>query len=356
MKKNEKKTSLNLNILNDDSNLNDFLFCWEAFDNRPNRIVIHNNYVTSSFKDLIEGYTVSKNIFTEILPDEEEMIVNDKILAKITDDVYLSYVVIDKNTESSIVSDVMFYYNTEDSLILIQEIIDGTNECLLDFSEEETHNLNTITLNNNGLDIEPISSMKIDSDNQDLYYSSSTFKSLSKMVKKIKKSDKGLGILYGERGTGKTAAINYIADNLDRIIIFISNNMIDQTINNPEFRKILKKYHKPIVILDDCEMIFNEYFTKSNTVVNNLLQLVDGFLSENVTFITIFNVEDETEIDHTLTECNNLIDIVEFENLSEDESNQLAKHLGQSKKYKGDYKLIDVLNNKKVNSKSSIGF
>jgi putative ribosome biogenesis GTPase RsgA len=58
---------------------------------------------------------------------------------------------------------------------------------------------------------------------------------------KIKKSEKGLSVLWGERGTGKTSIINYLADKLDRIVIFIPNNLIEHTINNPDF---MTKHYK----------------------------------------------------------------------------------------------------------------
>jgi hypothetical protein len=354
--KKEKNVKLNLNINKDDSVLNDFLFCWDKFDSRPNKITIHNNYSTAEFVDSLSQYTISKNIFTEIIPSDDEDIINEKILAKISDEIYLSYVIVDKNVESSIISDVVLFYKEESNLEDINKVIEEIEKTVLDFSEEETHNINTISISNSGIDIEPVNNLKVDTDNQELYYSEKTFKSLSKMAKKIKKNDRGLCVLHGNRGTGKTAAINYIANNIDRIIIFVPNNLIDQTINNPDFRKLLKKYHKPIVILDDCEMIFNEYFAKSNTIVNNLLQLVDGFLSENITFVTIFNVDDELEIDHTLLECNNLIDVVYFSSLSVEESEELSSHLGYNKKFKQETNLVDVVKKKKSDIKSTIGF
>ena len=48
-------------------------------------------------------------------------------------------------------------------------------------------------------------------------------------------------------------------------------------------------------------------FSKSNMFVNNLMQMVDGFLSDSIeaNIITIFNVDDEDEIDHSLLDCNN---------------------------------------------------
>lgn len=354
--KKEKNVKLNLNINKDDSVLNDFLFCWDQFDSRPNKITIHNNYSTVEFVDSVSEHTISKNIFTEIIPSDDENIINEKVLAKIDDGIYLSYVIVDKNVESSIISDVVFFYKEDSNIKDVNKVIEEIEKTVLDFSEEETHNINTISISNGGIDIEPVNNLKVDTENQELYYSEKTFKTLSKMVKKIKKNDRGLCVLHGNRGTGKTAAINYIANNIDRIIIFVPNNLIDQTINNPDFRKLLKKYHKPIVVLDDCEMIFNEYFAKSNTIVNNLLQLVDGFLSDNITFVTIFNVDDELEIDHTLLECNNLIDVAYFSSLSVEESEELSNHLGYNKKFKQETNVVDVVKKKKSDIKSTIGF
>jgi hypothetical protein len=86
--------------------------------------------------------------------------------------------------------------------------------------------------------------------------------------------------------------------------------------------------------------------------------MVDGFLSDSmeVNIITIFNVDDESEIDHSLLECNNLIDVVKFEELSEEESNELSKHLGQDKKYKNKNKVIDIIKKRKSKSVKDIGF
>ena len=355
-KENKKENILNLNINNDDSNQNDFIFCWKNFDSRPNKITIHNTYSTKSFISTIKGYCESKNTFTEIIPFDDDLIINDKILDKGDDNIYVSDVVLDRNMDSSIVSDLFIYYKSEDNLEDVQKIIDDLNNCLMDFCEDESYNLNSITYFQNSLEIEPIDTQKLDYDNFELHFNNETFKNLKKLIKNIKKSNRGLSILYGEKGTGKTAAINYIADNLDRIVIFIPNTLIEQTINNPDFRKFLKKYHKPILILDDCEMIFNEYFTKSNMIVNNLLQLVDGLISDDVNIITIFNIDDDCEIDHNLMDCNNLIDVVEFNYLDVEESEELSKINGYSRKFKTKNRLIDIIKKRKTDTNKVIGF
>jgi len=355
---NKDKTHINLNVNKDDSNLNDFLFCWNKFKSRPNKIVIHNTYSTKQFLSIVEKIEQSKNVFTEIIPDYDDYIINDKILVQLSDNFYISYVVIDRNLDSSIVSDVVFYYKEPDDFINISKLIDELESAIVNFTDEESYNLNTLNFSNGALEIEPIEYMLTDDENVESYYSHKTFKSVSKLIKKIKKSDKGLSILWGDRGTGKTSIINHIADKLDRIIIFIPNNLLDVTISNPDFRKFIKKYQKPIIVLDDCEMIFSEYFTKSNITVNNLLGLVDGYLSDSlkINIITIFNVESDSEIDHTLLDCNNLIDVVEFDYLSSDESNELSKILGNKTTHKTKNRLVEVLQKRNNAKEKRLGF
>ena len=355
---NKEKTHINLNVNKDDSNLNDFLYCWDKFKSRPNKIVIHNTYSTKQFLSIVEKIEQSKNVFTEIIPDYDDYIINDKILVQLSENFYISYVVIDRNLDSSIVSDVVFYYKEPDDFINISKLIDELESTIVNFTDEESYNLNTLNFSNGALEIEPIEYMITDDENVESYYSHKTFKSVSKLIKKIKKSDKGLSILWGDRGTGKTSIINHLADKLDRIIIFIPNNLLDVTLSNPDFRKFIKKYQKPIIVLDDCEMIFSEYFTKSNIIVNNLLQLVDGYLSDGlkINIITIFNVESESEIDHTLIDCNNLIDVVEFDYLSSDESNELSKILGNKSTHKTKSRLIEVLNKRNNTKEKRLGF
>jgi hypothetical protein len=351
--------NLNLNINKDDSELNDFLFCWDQFSTRPNKIVIHNTYSTKEFNDILSKHIEERNSFTEFLPTEEDFIINDKMFVKIEDKkIYCSYIVIDKTHENSIINEITFFYASETNFDKIQLIIEELNECLIDFCEDETNKLNTIIIGLNGLEIEPIDPSEIDIDNFDMFYSKKTSKEINKLVKDIKKSTKGLSILHGKRGTGKTSVINYLASKLDRIVIFIPNSMIEHTISSSEFRKFLKRYSKPVIIIDDCEMLLNDAFSKSNMFVNNLMQMVDGFLSDSIeaNIITIFNVDDEDEIDHSLLDCNNLIRVVEFTELSPGESSDLSDHVGLNKKYKNKMRVLDIIRNNKPKETHEMGF
>ena len=349
MKSIKNKTNLSLNITKEDDD--NFLYCWEKFGDRPNKIKIFNSYSKNEFNTVIEKYILEKSFSSEIIPADEFNIVNNTYFIKVSETIYISYILLDSESESSFIHEISFYFkNYKDDSELVDEISNELNNCQINFDDEESDcKLNTIYITPNGLEIEPIR-VNLD-DNVELYYNQKTFKSINKLCKNIKKSDKGLTVLYGERGTGKTNIISYISDKIDRIVIYIPNSLLESTINNSEFISFLKRYHKPIIVIDDCEMIFNEIFTKSNIYVNNLLQMVEGLLSDStqVNVIAIFNVDDESEIDHALLDSNSLIDVIEFEFLSEEESNDLSKHLNHSKKYKNKTKLVDII--KKTNTK-----
>jgi hypothetical protein len=350
-----KKTNLKININKDDSGLNDFLYLWDIFKTRPNKVLIHGTFDFKETENFFDQYE-KVNKFTEIICLETDDIINDKVLLKSNECVYISYIAVDKLTESAVISDITIYYSSSEDADEVNEIIKSVSEYQLIDDSEEGHNLNVVSLSNNSIELEEIKYDDIDIDNIEEYYSKQTFKDLSKWLKKSKKQQSGLSILYGKRGTGKSSAIKYLATKLDRNLIFVPNNLVDLTINSSDFSKFLRKHENPILILDDCEMIFNEFFTKSNIIANNLMQLVDGLLSNKLSIITIFNVEDKSEIDHNLIECNNLIDIIEFTDLSNSEANQLSELLGYKQKHKNDIRLLDLIKNTKSDNKKRLGF
>lgn len=351
-----QQSGLSLNVSKDDYGLNDFLICWEKFGSRPNRVLIQNTYSTKLFNKVMSDLILEKNVFTEIIPDSDEMIVNDRVFAKLDDSCYISYVIVDRNMDNSFIDSVLFFYSN--GYEGLQDFVDLLNDCLLDFEEDSENKLNTITLTQTGLEIEPINMHEVDMENLDVFYSSDTFSKVEKAIKKIKKADRGLTVFYGERGTGKTTIINHLASKLDRIVIFVPNNMIEHTVNNPEFRRFLKRYDKPMLVIDDCELVLNEMYNKSNLTTTNLVQMVDGFLAGtvDVNVVAIFNTEDEDDIDHNLLDCNNLIDVVEFNRLSAEEANELSKHIESSKKYKSETRMLDVIRKRFSDKAGAIGF
>ena len=346
---------LKLNINDDNYNLSDWMIIYEKFGQRPNKLVVHDVFSGTLFSELIKS-NKEPNILTELIPSEDDYIINEKVLLEIEETIWISYVIIDKGSESSMIDDVCFYYKKSEEETKVLEIVNRLCECVVDFeNDSKTNKFNTISFNATTLELEPLY-LNTDDIELDLRYNEDTLKKADKLIKKIKKSQKGLSILAGDRGLGKTTLAKHIASKIDRMCIFIPNNMIDLTINNPEFKNLLKKFEKPLIIIDDCEFLTNNQFTKLNFFSNNLIQLVDGFLSEtlNIQILLIFN-ENADEIDEDITESNSLIDCIEFDLLEVETANELSKLLGNNKKYKNPVKLIEVIQNKKSDKIERIG-
>lgn len=359
MSKNQIISRINLNINKDDSNVNDYLFCWDKFGTRPNKISIHTTYSTKSFLDLMDEKFVEKNTFTEIIPTDDNFVINDKVLNKISENIYVSFIIIDRNLDNSVVSDLVIFYKSEKDFKEVQKIVEDLNSCLVDFCESEySNNLNTLQINNGTLEIEPMEIDESKTESVELFYNQKTMKSVNKLVKKIKNNDKGLSIFWGDKGTGKTSILHYLSTKVDKIIIYIPINLIETTILDPSFRKFLRKYHQPIIVIDDCENIFNDILQRTNSISSNLLQMVDGLLSDYfpINVICIFNEKQVSEIDDCLFDSNNFLDDIEFGYLSPEESQELSTHLGFNKKYKNKNKLNDIIKKRTTDSYKTIGF
>jgi hypothetical protein len=357
MKKNSiENDKIKLNINKDGSELNDFLISWNNFGKRPNKLSIHNTYSTEPFSKLLEDLIVEKNVSTEIIATEEgNTLFNQEVYCKINDNIYLSYFIIDKTQSTSLITDVTFFYKEQEDYDEIKEIVEQMNLCLPSYTETENHNLFNIKLSNNTIDIEPLV-FDDDFDNIELYYSESTFKDLNKLIKKIRKIDKGLYLLNGEVGTGKTTSIKYITSDVDKIFFHIQSNLLEHTINNPEFRNFLKKYDNPVIILDDCESTLIDLFGKTNNSTFNIIQLIDGLSSDSLKLSVICIFNEEIEENNSLLDCNNLISIVDFESLSSEEATELSKNIGSNKTYKNKTRLVDIIRKKNIDRYKKIGF
>lgn len=347
-----KKISSTLNIQNDNTY---FLICWDIFQKIPNTLSLYSMYDKNEFFTIIESFKEEQTTNREIIKLEDEDIINNSYFVKVNEDIYLSYSVQDSENEFTTINEIEFYYKDEINIDKVKEIIDAIEESSLTFEMDDSiNNLNTLLLTSEGFDIEPIP-IKVD-ENIDNYYNKETFKSVNSLIKGIKNSNKGLSILCGDRGSGKTTIIPYISSKIDRVVINIPNNLLDPVLNNNEFKTLLRTHTKPIIVIDDCENIFHDIYSKSNLYTNSILQLVDGLLSDvlELNVILIMNGDLE-EIDNTLLEANSFIDSIEFKNLSSKEATNLSKYLNLNRKYKNKTKLIDVVKDRTQKEDKKIG-
>ena len=345
--KNEK-IKFNLNINNPD---NDYNYIWNEFKSKPNRVKVFDYYSKDEFLALFDSKDTVLN--REIFPSEDFYIKNDIYLSKISDNIFVSYIINDSDSEDCIVTDVTFFYKSESDYTKIQELIDSLSSLFLEDDKvlEADSNLYSMLVSDGNIQLEPIE-YDVD-ENIELFYNDTTFKSVRKLAKNISSSNSGLSILYGERGNGKTSILKYIVKKLNKNVIFIPNNLID-TISNPEFKNFIRTYHDSVLVLDDCEYIFNDFYSKTNTYTNTILQNLDSISSLNINYLMIFN-SDRDNIDSNLLECNNIIDIIEFKELDKESAKELAKHLGYKDKNINSGRLVDILNKKTTEKVNKIG-
>jgi|688.fasta_scaffold188223_2 energy-coupling factor transporter ATP-binding protein EcfA2 len=358
-----KKNNLNFNINKDDNVYNDFIYCWSEMGIRPSKTIIYKNY-SSEFINFFDDKKIQETtVHEDIIPLDDENMVNQRFFVKLSDNIWFTYTAFDVESEESFIGEVSFYYDYKSHYDVRKIILELDQFEIKDEPGqiESKSNMSRISIGQTGIELEPISENIIDLENIEYYYNDETFKQISKLSKKIKKSNHGLSIIYGEKGTGKTSIVNFLSNKIkQKQFIYLPTNLFDNTINNPEFKNFLKKNKDSVIILDDAEIFFSEtFYTKSNIFTTNLLQLVDGIDASELALnlILILNCDRESDIDSSLISSNNLIDVIRLDDLTKSKANELSKHLGKKLKSKQSTKLNDILKNKPTTfSETEIGF
>jgi hypothetical protein len=357
-----KQNKLNINVNKDDQNINDYLYSWSELGFRPSKNIIYKNYDTSSFLEFISPLITERTIQKDIIPFDDTDMVNERNFCKIDTSLWISFTIYDSLNEESFIGEVCFYYDPSTEA-KIDDIIDQISQFEIreeSNKEQFKSNLFSIFIGQSGFETIPI---KIDDDkfdNIDCFYNDQVLKKIDKLSNKIKKNNKGLSIIYGERGVGKTSLVKYICSKTeDKDFLFIPTTLFDASINNSEFRNFIKKHNNSVIVLDDCEIYFSDLYSKSNIFTNNLLQLVDGLDSDELglNLLLILNCERECDIDPHLIESNNLHDVVYVDYLTKNKISDLVKLIDKKNKFKTSTKLSHVLRNKSnFGGNDEIGF
>jgi SpoVK/Ycf46/Vps4 family AAA+-type ATPase len=220
-------------------------------------------------------------------------------------------------------------YYDHDHVALAQEI----TELLQKHKERQRRQpleINLIVKSRNSLELRAmeINRTKLDID---LFYEDD-FKEVDQTIRNRlnRNKDKGIVLLHGLPGTGKTTYLRWLVGKIKKRVLFLSPS-IAEDIMSPELIQLLIGNSNSVVIIEDAENIIMDRRTSGNSTVSNLLNISDGLLADflNVQLVCTFN-SSLTSVDQALLRKGRLIAKYEFGKLGIAKAQALSNHLGQS--------------------------
>lgn len=188
--------------------------------------------------------------------------------------------------------------------------------------------INLISKGRNGLELKDLQVKRTQLD-LSLFYEDDFAAVNDTICKRLKNDkDKGIVLLHGLPGTGKTTYLRYLIGKIKKRILFVSPSIAGD-ITSPDFIHLLVSNPNSVLIIEDAENVIMDRKISNNAAVSNLLNVSDGLLADflNVQIICTFN-NSLTLVDNALMRKGRLIAKYEFGKLGVEKAQKLSNHLG----------------------------
>ncbi|MBC7947592.1 MAG: AAA family ATPase [Chitinophagaceae bacterium] len=214
------------------------------------------------------------------------------------------------------------------------EFVDIISRIALQFKERPKRrplDINLIVQNRNSMELK---SMEIKRTKLDLeLFYEDDFKEIDDKIRRRlnRNNDKGIVLLHGLPGTGKTTYLRNLVGRIKKKVLFLSP-IVAGDLMNPEFIALLIDNPNTVVIIEDAENVIMDRKYGTGNAVSNLLNISDGLLSDflNVQLICTFN-SSLTMVDSALLRKGRLIAKYEFGKLGIEKARRLSGYFGFDK-------------------------
>ena len=156
---------------------------------------------------------------------------------------------------------------------------------------------------------------------------------------------KGLILLHGDPGTGKTTYIKYLSSLVKKDMLILPPYMTNY-LTSPEIIPFLLDNKDSVLIIEDAERILQSREAGGDTnSVSNILNLTDGLLADcmHIQVIATFNASKHL-LDKALLRKGRLMVDYAFGKLAPHKANSLLAHIGTSFRTDQPMTLADIFN------------